>query len=65
MSLLEKLKIYFDETRGVLITKTDKIFLEFEKKLDNPCTDADIAMYVANGKQFLYMTTPEAVYHGR
>ena len=65
MSLENKLECYFEEVRGLFVSKIRLYFAEFEKKIKVPCSEDIKKLYIDFGKAFLFMTTPRSIYYGR
>lgn len=66
LSLLEKLKRYFEQIRGDLLTKIPVYYTQFEKKLphsEDLIKDKNIYFGVA--RTYLLTCTAETVYYGR
>lgn len=66
LSLLDKLKLYFEKVRSEMLVKIPQIYLKFEKKLphsEDLSRDRDI--YCGVARTFLITCTAEAVYYGR
>ena len=66
MSLLEKLRKYFEEIRGDLLSNTTTLYTEFEKKL--PHSDdlsKDKMIYLNVARHFLLTSNAETLYYGR
>ena len=65
-SLLDKLRIYFEEIRGSLVQSVPELYAQFESKLphsDNMTNDRE--MYISSGRQFLLQITSDALFYGR
>ena len=66
LSLLEKLKCYFDEVRGSILSSIEASYEQFEDKLPHSNDlNKDKEIYVNNGRFFLISATPESLYYGR
>ena len=63
--LLDKIKLYFEEARGTLISQLNKVFVEFTKKIPEKYSKEDRDLYISNGRSFLFVMTPEGIYYGR
>lgn len=66
LSLLEKLKVHFEEIRGSILPTVPELYRQFQHKLphsDNLIVDEEC--YVSNGRHFLTTLTSEALYYGR
>lgn len=63
LSLLEKIKCYFEEARGPMIADTGKCFECFIKV----CNIDDVSEnnYLFTGQTFLLMVSAESIYYGR
>ena len=65
-SLLEKMRIYFEEIRGSVLPAVTELYSQFKEKL--PHSDdmkKDEESYVNAGRQFLSNITSDALYYGR
>lgn len=65
-SLLDKLRLYFEEIRGSLVQSVPELYAQFEVKLphsDNLTNDRE--MYISSGRQFLLQITSDALFYGR
>ena len=65
-SLLDKLKLYFEEVRGLLLPSIDVIYKTVEANLphsEDLCKDKEI--YCRNGIFFLNNSNPDSLYWGR
>ena len=65
-SLLEKMKMFFEEIRGPLLQSVPQLYDQIQHKLphsDNLEQDRDA--YISIGRQFLMSHTCESVYYGR
>ena len=65
MSLENKLECYFEEVRGLLISKIGHYYYEFERKMYEPCAEDFNKLYFDYGKAFIFMANPRTIYHGR
>ena len=66
LSLLEKLKCYFYEVRGSILSSIEALYEQFEDKLPHSNDlNKDKEIYVNNGRFFLISATPESLYYGR
>lgn len=66
ISLLDKLKMYFERIRGEMLTKITTYYSQFEKKLphsDDLSSDKNI--YCGVARTFLITCTAETIYYGR
>lgn len=63
LGLLQKIKCYFEEVRGPMITDIAKCFECFDKVCS--VRDASEINYLFTGQTFLLMVTAESVYYGR
>ena len=66
LSLLDKMKNYFETVRASLLTSLDALYEQFESKLphsDDEETDRHI--YTNNARIFLITASPETIYYGR
>ena len=65
-SLLDKMKLYFDEVRGVLLPLVEKLYELVEKKLPHSIDpDKDREIYCNNAVFFLTTANPDSIYWGR
>lgn len=65
-SLLDKIRMYFEEIRGSLLQTLPELYTQVESKLphsDNTVYDRE--MYLNSGRQFLLQITSDALYYGR
>ena len=65
-SLLDKIRMYFEEIRGTLLQTLPELYTQVESKLphsDNTAHDRE--MYLNSGRQFLLQITSDALYYGR
>ena len=65
-SLLQKIVIYFNEVRGLMLPSLDQLYDIIAKQLphsDDPLKDKDI--YLQNGIFFLTSANPDSIYWGR
>ena len=65
-SLLDKLRLYFEEIRGTIVQTVPELYTQYESKLphsDNLTNDRE--MYISSGRQFLLQITSDALYYGR
>ena len=66
LSLLDKLRTYFEEIRGSLLPTIDALYEQFKNKLPHSDNlDKDKEIYINNGRFFLISLTSEALYYGR
>ena len=65
LSLENKLECYFEEVRGLLVSKMGFYYAEFERKMSQPCSEVIKKLYLDFGKTFLFMATPKSIYYGR
>ena len=66
LSLLEKLRSYFEEVRGTLLPTIDVLYQEFQDKLPHSDDlEKDRKIYINNGRFFLISATADALYFGR
>ena len=66
LSLLDKLRSYFEEIRGSILPTIETLYEQYKVKLphsDNLEKDKEI--YLKNGRFFLISVTAEALYYGR
>lgn len=65
-SLLDKVRIYFEEIRGTLLQTLPELYTQIESKLPHSNDMAnDREMYLNSGRQFLLQITSDALYYGR
>ena len=65
-SLLEKLKVYFNEVRGCLLPTIDQLYDIAKNKLPHSNDETkDNEIYTNNARFFLQTATPETLYFGR
>lgn len=66
LSLLEKLKRYFEQIRGELLQKIPLYYSQFEKRLPHSDSlDRDQNIYCGVARTFLITCTAETIYFGR
>ena len=66
MSLLDKLKLYFEKVRGEMLAKIPMFYLKFEKKLPHSeDLSKDRNIYCEVARSFLMTCTAETLYYGR
>ena len=66
LSLLDKIRTYFEEIRGSLLPTIDTLYEQFKDKLPHSDDlDKDNEVYIKNGRFFLISITSEALYYGR
>ena len=66
MSLLDKLKTYFERIRGDMLTKIPVYYSQFEKKLPHSeDLSKDKNIYCGVARTFLITCSAETVYYGR
>lgn len=66
LSLLEKLRSYFEEIRGSLLPTIEVLYNEFQDKLPHSDDlEKDRKIYIKNGRFFLISATADALYFGR
>ena len=66
LSLLEKLKKYFEQIRADMLSKLVTYYIKFEKKLPHSEElEKDKLIYVGVARTFLITCTPETIYFGR
>ena len=66
LSLLDKIRTYFEEIRGLLLPTIDTLYDQFKDKLPHSDDlDKDKEIYIKNGRFFLISITSEALYFGR
>ena len=66
LSLLDKIRTYFEEIRGSLLPTIDALYEQFKNKLPHSDNlDKDKEIYINNGRFFLISLTSEALYYGR
>ena len=66
ISLLDKLKCYFEEIRGTILPTIRELYEQFKHKLphsNDPLKDEEC--YIENGRHFLIKITADALYYGR
>ena len=61
-SLLEKLKLYFEEVRGDMISSFEECFAAFVRDTN---INLNKDQYLFSGQTFLLLATPESIYYGR
>ena len=65
-SLLDKMRLYFDEVRGLLLTSIENLYELIEKNLPHsPDPVKDREIYCNNALFFLTTANPDSVYWGR
>lgn len=65
-SLLDKLKVYFDEVRGIMIPIIDSLYKTIENSLPHsPDKAFDKECYCRNAMIFLINSHPDSLYWGR
>lgn len=66
MSLLEKVRTYFEEIRGAMLPTIQNLYEQFKDKLPHSeDLDEDKELYIKNGRWFLISITSDALYYGR
>ena len=66
LSLLDKLRCYFEEIRGSILPTIDALYEQYKEKLPHSDDlDKDKEIYLKNGRFFLISITAEALYYGR
>ena len=66
LSLLDKIRTYFEEIRGSLLPTISALYDRFKEKLPHSDDlDKDKDTYINNGRFFLISITSEALYYGR
>ena len=66
MSLLDKLRKYFEDIRGELLANTTELYTQFEKKLPHSDDLAkDKMIYLNVARHFLITSNAETLYYGR
>ena len=65
LSLEQKLDCYFEEVRGLLVSKIGFYFADFEKKMVEPYGDDFKKLYIDYGKSFLFLANARTIYFGR
>lgn len=66
LSLQEKVKTYFEQSRGMHLTKIQQLYHQITQKLPHSDNlEKDQIAYMENARQFLLSVTPDAVYWGR
>ena len=66
LSLLDKIKKYFEEIRGNLLTNIPAQYSRFEKKVPHSDNlEKDKVIYCGIARSFLITSTPETLYYGR
>lgn len=65
-SLLDKIRTYFEEIRGRVLSTLPDIYDRFKKQLAHTTDlEKDKESYVDSARKFLLTITPDAVYFGR
>ena len=65
-SLLDKIKLYFNEVRGLMLPSLDKLYDIIAKQLPHSAdTSLDKEIYCKNGVFFLTSANPDTIYYGR
>ena len=66
LSLLDKIKKYFEEIRGDLLTNIPAQYSRIEKKIPHSeDLEKDRNIYCGIARSFLITCTPETIYYGR
>ena len=66
LSLLDKMKIHFEEVRGTLLSSIDALYSQFEDKLPHSHDlEKDRLIYCNNARVFLLTAASETIYYGR
>ena len=65
-SLLDKVRLYFEEIRGSIIPTVCQLYIQVEQKLPHSDDLAnDRECYISIGRQFMLTITADALYYGR
>ncbi len=65
-SLLDKVKLYYNEVRGLILPSLDKLYDIIAKQLPHSADPAiDKQIYCQNGVFFLTSSNPDSLYWGR
>ena len=65
-SLLDKIRLYFDEVRGVILSSVDRLYDMIQRNLPHSSDlKKDKEIYCNNGALFLTTANPDSIYWGR
>ena len=64
-SLLDKIESHLNEARGLLSSKFDEMFTDFQKRIGSTSSEEEKKVLIKSGRSFLFIVTPPSLFYGR
>lgn len=64
-SLLNKIESHLNEARGLLSSKFEEMFEDFQKRMDCTTAEEEKQVLITSGRSFLFIVTPPSLFYGR
>ena len=63
-SLLDKIVSHLNEARGLMASKFDEMFEDFQKRMDWSCSEDEKKVLIKTSRSFLFIITPPGLFYG-